>query len=125
MWIVRWVLLVLAIVAVLGFALQNQQGEVEIQFLKWSTGEIPLYLALFAAFAFGMVTFLLISVFSHLQVLSELGKVKKQKKKLDAELEEVHAELAEVKSRLHARPLQASTEEGAGSEISTTFKERM
>lgn len=81
MWIVRWVLLVLAIVAVLGFALQNQQGEVEIQFLKWSTGEIPLYLALFAAFAFGMVTFLLISVFSHLQVLSELGKVKKQKEK--------------------------------------------
>ncbi|MCB2213699.1 DUF1049 domain-containing protein [bacterium] len=93
MWIIRWIVLVVIIVAVLGFSLQNQTQIDGITLLNWHSGPIPLYVALFVAFALGMIAFLLIAVFQQLQTLSELGRVKRAKKKLTSELDELKDEV--------------------------------
>ncbi|GBE30225.1 hypothetical protein BMS3Bbin04_01257 [bacterium BMS3Bbin04] len=97
MWIIRWIVLVVIIVAVLGFSLQNQ-GQIDgITLLNWYSGPIPLYVALFVAFALGMISFLLIAVFQQLQTLSELGRMKRQKKKLEAKLAEITEEVENLR----------------------------
>lgn len=100
MWIVRWIVLVVIIVAVLGFSLQNQ-GQIDgVRLLNWDSGPIPLYVALFIAYALGMVSFLLIAVFQQLQTLSDLGRARKAKKKVEAEREELRKELDSVRDEI-------------------------
>ena len=100
MWIVRWIVLLLIIVVVLAFSLQNQGQTVNIQMLNWQTGDIPLYLALFVSFGAGMVAFLLIAVFQQLQTLTELSKEKRSRKKLEKEHDATAEELETVKEEM-------------------------
>ncbi|MBS1262824.1 MAG: hypothetical protein MAG453_02193 [Calditrichaeota bacterium] len=93
MWIVRWIVLVVIIIAVLWFSLENQETISGVHIFGWQSGEIPLYVALFVAFALGMISFLLIAVFQQLQSLSELARVRRSKKKLENELGELRREL--------------------------------
>ncbi len=97
MWFIRWIVIVILIAAVLGFAFQNQHDQVVIRFLRWQSREIPLYLALFAAFAVGMITFLIIALFSHLKALSDLSKEKHARKKAEEKLEKVQQELNQLR----------------------------
>lgn len=109
MWIIRWTLIVILIVVVLGFALQNQGDSVTIHFLSWESGEIPLYLALFASFAVGMLAFLLIASVSHLQVVSELKKARKESRKLQNELDKTKLDLQDAKTALRVSGGAAQT----------------
>ncbi len=97
MWIIRWIVLVVIIVAVLGFSLQNQDQISGITLLNWHSGPIPLYVALFVAFALGMISFLLIAVFQQLQTLSELNRMKRLKKKAEAELTTLREEVESLR----------------------------
>ncbi len=89
MWILRWIVLLLIIIVVLTFSLQNQSEAVIIKFMNWESNEVPLYITLFVAFGFGMVSFLLIAVFQQLQTLSDLSRTKRKFKKLEAERDEL------------------------------------
>ena len=100
MWIIRWIVLLFIIVVVLGFSLQNQSQMVNVTFLGWHSGDIPLYLALFISFGFGMVSFLLIAVFQQLQTLSDLSKEKRARKKLEKERDEVREEADNLKDEM-------------------------
>lgn len=100
MWIVRWIVLLLIIVTVLGFSLQNQDQMVTVRLLSWESGPVPLYLALFISFGFGMVAFLLIAVFQQLQTLSDLGRERKSKKKLEQQLDQTRLELEQLQVQL-------------------------
>ncbi|MFH0882075.1 MAG: LapA family protein [bacterium] len=100
MWIVRWIVLLLIIVTVLGFSLQNQDQMVTVRLLSWESGPVPLYLALFIAFGFGMAAFLLIAVFQQLQTLAELGRERKMKKKVEQQLEQTRLELEQLQGQL-------------------------
>ncbi len=100
MWIVRWIVLLLIIVTVLGFSLQNQDQMVTVRLLSWESGPVPLYLALFIAFGFGMVAFLLIAVFQQLQTLSDLGRERKLKKKVEQQLDQTRIELEQLQGQL-------------------------
>lgn len=93
MWLFRWIGLVVVVVAVLGFALQNQDQRITVEFFSWVSPQIPLYLALFFAFVAGMIAFLLISVFNQLQTMSELSRQRRQVKKTNKELDSVREEL--------------------------------
>jgi uncharacterized integral membrane protein len=97
MWIIRWIVLVVIIVAVLGFSLQNQSQISGITLLNWQSGPIPLYVALFIAFALGMISFLLIAVFQQLQTLSELNRMKRSKRKAEAELTTLREEVESMR----------------------------
>lgn len=100
MWIIRWVVLLLIVIVVLGFSLQNQSESVVVHFLGWESGELPLYIALFVSFAFGMAAFLLIAVFQQLQTINELNKEKKSRRKLEAQLDQTRQELDQLNSQL-------------------------
>jgi uncharacterized integral membrane protein len=87
MWIVRWVLITLIILALVGFLGLNQDELVDVDFLFWESPEIPLAYALFFAFASGMLIHLLISIFRHFQLRAEINRHKKQVRRLQDELE--------------------------------------
>lgn len=93
MWIIRWIVLLVIIVIVLGFSLQNQGETVNVHLLNWESGPVPLYLALFISFGFGMVAFLLIAVFQQLQTLADLSREKRGRKKAEKELDEVREKI--------------------------------
>jgi len=100
MWIVRWIVLLVIIIAVLGFSLQNQSEVVTVHLLGWETGEVPLYIALFISFGIGMASFLLIAVFQQLQTIGDLAKERKQRKKLEQQLEQTKTQLEILQNQL-------------------------
>lgn len=111
MWIIRWVVLLMIVIVVLGFSLQNQSETVVVHFLGWESGEMPLYIALFVAFAFGMAAFLLIAVFQQLQTMNELSREKKNRKKLESQLEQTRQELDQLSSQLeHSEDVKGQLE---------------
>ncbi len=121
MWIIRWVTLVVIVIVVLAFALQNQGETVIIRLGGWESSPIPLYLSLFISFAFGMVASLLIGVFQHLQTLSELVSAKKARKRAEEESADLKARLEEAEARLETlREGQSSRGEQDGAEPGET-----
>jgi|GEM_PF-2123550 len=93
MWILKWIVILLVLLLIISFSLYNQGQSVDLRFMKWESGQIPLYLALFISFGLGMAAFLLISAVQQLQTFSELAKMKKSFKKLQKELEELHKDI--------------------------------
>jgi len=86
MWILRWVLVVIVILVILGFALQNQQQMVRVRIIHWESPEVPLYLVVYLAFAFGMVVWLFASIIRVLQLKNELRRARKESRDLREEL---------------------------------------
>lgn len=87
MWIIRWSVIVIVLLAILGFSLQNQDQRVIIKFGTFTTPEMPVYFALYIAFALGVFVFLLISVYNLLQLKTELGRQRKANRRLKEELD--------------------------------------
>ncbi len=87
MWIIKWILGALLIIIVLGFALQNQYQMVQVHILNWVSPELPLYLIVYVAFAFGLFTWLIASIFKIMQLRMETKQWKKKVKELQEELD--------------------------------------
>ncbi len=86
MWIIRWTLIATIIIAILGISLQNIQL-VQISVLNWQSGKIPIYLVIYFSFAAGMIVFLLFSAYRQVQQSIELGRYRKEMRKLQEELD--------------------------------------
>ncbi len=89
MWIVRWVIITVVILVLVGFLGLNQDEYVDVDFLFWETPPIALAYALFFAFALGMVVHLLIAILQHIQLRTQIGRQKRQIRKLQDELEKL------------------------------------
>ena len=89
MWIIRWVLITIVILILVGFLGLNQDEFVDVDFLFWESPPIALAYALFFAFAAGMVVHLLISIFSQFQLRAEIGRQKREVRKLHDELQKL------------------------------------
>ena len=87
MWIVRWTIIVIVIIAVIGFSLQNQEQKVQIRIGTFTSNEMPLYFALYLAFSLGLIVFLLISVYNLLQLRMEITRHRRDNRKLREELD--------------------------------------
>ena len=87
MWIVRWTIIVIVIIAVIGFSLQNQEQKVQIRIGTFTTSEMPLYFALYLAFSLGLIVFLLISIYNLLQLRMEITRHRRDNRKLREELD--------------------------------------
>lgn len=87
MWIIRWSIIVIVLLALLGFSLQNQEQRVAINIGTYISPEMPLYFALYLAFALGIFVFFLISVYNLLQLKSEIARHKRDNRKLRDELD--------------------------------------
>ena len=84
--IVRWVLIALLILVVLGFALQNQSETVSVRILKWQSPVLPLYMILYIAFAAGLLFWVLMSAMTFIKLKSDVVKAQRENKKLAQEL---------------------------------------
>jgi uncharacterized membrane protein YciS (DUF1049 family) len=89
MWIVRWIFITILLLAAVGFMGQNQDDKVVVRFFTWTSPEIELAYVLFIAFGAGVLIHLLISVLKQFQLQAEMGRLKRQIRKLHAELEQL------------------------------------
>lgn len=103
MWIMRWVVMVIIILTVLSFALQNQDTEVTLRMLGWQSPSMPLYMALFIAFAIGMISFLLLAIFQQLQIVSDLARAQRARNRAQRQLQHLEDELQDTKALLEER----------------------
>ncbi len=87
MWIIRWVIAVLVIIFIIGFAVQNTEQEVTVTFLNWESGEMQLWVVMYIAFAAGIFTWLVISIFHAISLRAENAALKKEVVKLKEELD--------------------------------------
>lgn len=86
MWILRWFFIAVIMILVLAFAIQNLDQRTVVRFYKWESAELPLILFLFEAFVLGLLVWFLVAVFHELQLRSEIRHIRKENRKLQAEL---------------------------------------
>jgi uncharacterized integral membrane protein len=99
MWIVKMVLWVVLMLFLVFFASENAQQEVQIQFWKWESDLLPLWLVMFFSFAAGVLMWLVISIFKIIQLNSEVRKLKKENKKISGELDNLRSVSIEEETR--------------------------
>ena len=89
MWAVKWVLSVILILMFMLFALQNSAQRVTIVFLSdmWQSDNVQLWLVIYASFGFGVLFWLIVSVFQVLQYKSEIHRLNKNQNALQIELD--------------------------------------
>ncbi len=82
----RWILITIVVIAVVGFALQNQDQLVKIQIGTYTSPDAPVFLALFVAFLAGMVLYFLLTIASQLKLRGELARFRRECNRLKDEL---------------------------------------
>ena len=89
MWAVKWFLAVILILMVFGFALQNNNVDhkVSVNFVTWEYTAVPLWLVIYASFGFGVLFWLIVSVFQVRQFKSEIRRLNKSQNELQIELD--------------------------------------
>ena len=87
MWIIKWILIVIAVIFLIGFAMQNATVNVPLKFLKWETvNDLPLWLIMYLSFIAGMIFWLGVSIYQVISLKSESRKWQKKTKQLESEL---------------------------------------
>lgn len=87
MWIVKWILIVIAVIFVIGFAMQNAAVSVPIKFYKWETiNDLPLWLVMYISFVAGMIFWLGVSIYQVISLKGESRRWQKKVKNLESEL---------------------------------------
>lgn len=86
MWAVRWILGAIIIIAILGFALQNQDQTAAVTILKWQSPQMPLYILLYIAFGIGLLFWAVVSIMNILKLKGSILKLQKENRKVKAEL---------------------------------------
>jgi uncharacterized membrane protein YciS (DUF1049 family) len=89
MWIVRWIFVTILLLALVSFIGQNQGDKVVVRFFTWTSPEIEVAYLLFIAFGAGVLVHLLFSVLKQFQLQAQIGRLKRQIRKLHSELEQL------------------------------------
>jgi uncharacterized membrane protein YciS (DUF1049 family) len=89
MWIIRWIFVTILLLALVSFMGQNQNDKVIVHFFTWVSPEIEVAYLLFIAFGAGVLVHLLFSVLKQFQLQAEIGRLKRQIRKLHSELEQL------------------------------------
>lgn len=89
MWVIKWFLGVVVILVVLGFALQNSSQQVTVVFLPnvWQYQNVQLWMVIYASFAFGVLFWLIVSVFQVMQLKGEIRKLNRENNEMQNELD--------------------------------------
>ncbi|MBN1464797.1 LapA family protein [candidate division KSB1 bacterium] len=87
MWIIKWIVIVLVVIFLIGFAMQNADVNVPLRFLKWETvNDMPLWLIMYLSFVAGMIFWLAISIYQVISLKNESRRWRKRIKQLESEL---------------------------------------
>jgi len=85
LWIIRWTIVGFVMLAILGFALQNT-ATVDLKIWTWESGNTPLYLVAYFAFAAGILVAALVAAINQLQQKVVLYRSRREVKRLKEEL---------------------------------------
>ncbi|OQX95119.1 hypothetical protein B6I21_07100 [candidate division KSB1 bacterium 4572_119] len=89
MWIVRWIFWLLALLFLILFAIQNVTETVTIEFFKWRSIPISLWVVMYLSFLAGVLLWFVGSIFKIVQLKTEVRKTKKENDNLKKELNEL------------------------------------
>jgi len=89
MWIIRWIFWVLALLFLILFATQNATETVTVEFFKWQSVPIPLWIVMYLSFLVGVLVWFVGSIFKVIQLKAEVRKTQKEKELLKKELDEL------------------------------------
>ncbi len=102
MWIVKSILLVFVMLIIIYFAGENMAQEVQIQFWKWQSVPLKLWLVMFISFASGVFFWMIFSIFKILQYKNLIRKLKKEIKKCEAEVEQLRGSAQSMLPNTHS-----------------------
>jgi len=93
MWIIRWIFWVLTLFIIIIFVTQNVdflKETYKLEFLFWETkNPIPTWVVMFLTFAFGVLIWLIGSIFKLFELKTEVRKINKENVVLRKELNEL------------------------------------
>ena len=89
MWIIRWIFWVIVLLFIIYFATINATETVNVQFYKWRSNDLPLWVVMYVSFAVGIIVWLMGSIFKVLQLKTEIRKTNKENIVLRKELDEL------------------------------------
>lgn len=87
MWIFKWILIAIIILIILLFAFENQEQQTYIEFIKWRSVDLPLYIFLYISFGLGMLFWLFISIFKILKFKGKILGLTRVNQRLKEELD--------------------------------------
>ena len=87
MWIVKWIVWVLLLLFIIYFGAENSTQKVHINFIKWRSAELQLWIVMYLAFGIGMLVWLFGSIFKVIQLKNDIRKLKKDNTNLRKEVD--------------------------------------
>jgi uncharacterized integral membrane protein len=118
MWIIRWILVALLIIVILGFALQNQEQTVSVNILKWKSPVLPLYLFLYLSFIAGLLFWILISVLHMIKLKGDNFQLQRENQKIRNELNRLrNASIDEMDEKTEFEPKQDANPDKSESKL--------
>jgi uncharacterized integral membrane protein len=89
MWAIKWILAVIIVLMVLGFALQNNQQQASVVFVSgiWEFENVQLWMVIYISFAFGVLFWLVMSIFQVMQLKREIRRLTRRQQDMHHELD--------------------------------------
>ncbi len=107
MWILRYLFVLIILIVILGFALQNMDPT-DVNIANTHFEDVPLYWVVFAAFGLGAVAFLPLALFHSFKHKLEVRRKESEIRKLKSELAKTESSHVDAKDQWkreeHAEP---------------------
>jgi uncharacterized integral membrane protein len=86
MWIIRYAVAAVLIIALLGFTIQNSYQRVVINLANKTYTDVPLIFVVYVAFCIGLIFWFSISVIQYFRMMSQLSEQKRKNRTLTQEI---------------------------------------
>ncbi len=87
MWIIKWFIMAILILFVIGFAMQNTAQMVSISFFDYRSQEFPVWMLMYLSFAAGILFWLVVTLLQNSAGRAERLRLEKEIKKVREELD--------------------------------------
>lgn len=86
MWIIRYAVAAVLIIALLGFTIQNSYQRVVVNIANKTYADVPLIFVVYISFCIGLIFWFAISVIQYVRMASRLSEQKKKVRTLTQEI---------------------------------------
>jgi len=86
MWIIRYAVAAMLIIALLGFTIQNSYQRVVINIVGKTYTDVPLIFVVYVAFCIGLIFWFAISVIQYFRMMGQLSEQRKKNRTLTQEI---------------------------------------
>ena len=121
MWVLRWLVAAVIILLILGFALQNNEQQIAVIFIKglYETDTLPIWVIVYCSFALGMIFWLFFSIFQVLGLKGQIRRMRHENQRIQKELNNLRNLSIDDEIEIKAIPAQTSASNFTASPIST------